>query len=305
VGQDAHGLADISYLPPTLPHSTVQRAILIYPMCLGGPAMIADEIWQQMYALAYFLHPDSGVARSVTLEAAERLVLLQRVQERPPGSAWGRLPAACWPQWCVYLASDGQERAHERPHPGRRLEKRPTPDDYLVRYLKCLVWRTMTESPCHVALALGCFLYRYPPRAIAQLAPVLCAGQDILRIRVRLASQLQARFPHAQLFATDHDQPRTRLATMHDRQVVEAALTMFTPWGTAHVPPPALGHAMRDTHSEGAPARAEWDRIHALLDPVGGGLPRLIREYNQPFPLGSPWCLADPDDMLAIPCFAR
>jgi hypothetical protein len=265
--------------------------------------MLAGDDLQAMYALAHFLYPDPEVAFAVTFEAAEWLALLPRLQGPPPGLSWRSLPAACLPQYCVYLASVGRERAQERPRPGQDPRERPTPDDYLVRYLKCLVWWTMTETACHVALALGCFLYRYPPGAIAQLAPVLCAQQDILRIRVRLAHQLQARFPHVHLFDTDHDRLRTRLPTAHDRQLLQQALTRFTPWGTAHVPVPARGRSMRDTHFDGAPSRSDWDRIHALLEPANGGLPRWIRDYNQQLPTGSASRLADPDDMLAIPRF--
>jgi hypothetical protein len=267
------------------------------------PLMLADDDLQSMYALAHFLHPAPEVAWAVTLEAAERFALLGRLQGSRPRPSWWRLPAACRPQYCVYLASDPCERAHEGLQPSDDSRRQPTPDDYLVRYLKCLVWWTMTESACHVALALGCFLYRYPPDAIAQLSPVLCAQQDILRICVRLAHQLQARFSHVHLFDTDQDMLRTRLPTAHDRQLLQQALTRFTPWGTAHVPAPPRGRSMRDTHFDGAPSRFDWDRIHALLEPASAGLPRLIRDYNQQLPTRSARRLADPDDMLAIPRF--
>jgi hypothetical protein len=152
----------------------------------------------------------------------------------------------------------------------------------------------MDRSACHVALALGCFLYTYPPGAIAQLAPVLCHQH-----------QLHSRFPRAHLFGGADHTRRTRPPTVHDRQLVQQALTMFTPWGSAHVPPPALGHSMLATHFDGVPARSDWDRIHALIDPIGAGLRRLIREYNRQFPAGSARRLTEPDAMLAIPRFAR
>jgi hypothetical protein len=105
------------------------------------------------------------------------------------------------------------------------------PDDYLVRYVKCLIWWTLTRPACYVAVALGCLLYSYPPEAL-----------------VRLMSQLQARFPRAHLFGGDYDAGRTRVPSAHDRQLVERALTRFTPWGTAHVPAPALDQSLLDTH---------------------------------------------------------
>jgi hypothetical protein len=266
--------------------------------------MLADDVLQPMYELAYFLSPDTAVASTVTLEAADRLVLLQRLRESPTGRTWRRLPEAWLPQYCVYLASDPRERGHERPRPGRAARERPTRDDYLVSYVKCLVWWTMDRTACHVAVALGCLLYGYPPEALVRLAPALCAPDQIQRIRVRLVSQLQARFPRAHLFAGDHDTRRTRVPTAYDQRLVRRALAMFMPWGAAHVPPPPLTHSLLATHLDRASAQSDWDRIHALINSVDGGWLRLIREYNQQFPTGSSQRLAELDTRLVIPRFA-
>jgi hypothetical protein len=124
--------------------------------------MLADDILQPMYDLAYFLSPDPEVALTVTLEAADRLALLRRLGDHPTGHAWRRLPEAWWPQYCVYLASDPHERAHERPRRGRVRRERPTPDDYLIRYVKCLVWWTMDQHCSQMAVALGSCLIAMP-----------------------------------------------------------------------------------------------------------------------------------------------
>ena len=137
--------------------------------------MLADDVWESMYELAFFLHPNPATAGAVTVAAADRLVLLQRLRESPTGRAWRRLPEAWLPQYCVYLASDGPERAHERRRPNQAAQKRPTRDDYLVCSIKCLIWWTLDQTACHVAVALGCLLYRYPPEALVRLAPALCA----------------------------------------------------------------------------------------------------------------------------------
>ena len=70
------------------------------------------------------------------------------------------------------------------------------------------------------------------------------------------------------------------------------------------MPPPALDQSLLDTHFGRASARSDVDRIHALINPVNAGLPRLIREYNAPLPLRSARRLAEPDAVLAIPRFA-
>ena len=54
--------------------------------------MLADDVLQPMYELAYFLHPDPAVALTVTLDAADRLALLRRLREHPIGHAWRRFP---------------------------------------------------------------------------------------------------------------------------------------------------------------------------------------------------------------------
>jgi hypothetical protein len=270
--------------------------------------LLADDVLHPMYDLASFLHPDPAAASAVTLAAGERLALLERLHVRSPGEAWLRLPEAWRPQYCVYLASDGWERAQERPRPGQAPRKRPTPDDYLVRYLKCLIWWTMDQHCPHVAVALGCFLYTYEPDDLVPLAPAFFAG-NLARVSLRLASRLQARFPGVFLLHGDHDAPRTRSPTAHERQLVQLTLAKFTPWGSAHIPPLSLGPAMRDSHFGEASVRSNGDRIQAMIEPTGDGLPRLIREYNAQFPYhaqfppGSARRLAEADAMLAIPRF--
>lgn len=172
-----------------------------------------------------------------------------------------------------------------------------------MRYIKSLVWWTMDRTACHVAVALGCFLYRYPPGDLVHLTPTLCRPHQIQGIRRRLAQQLNARFPSAHPFDGAHGTGHTRPPTAPDRQLVQRALTMFTPWGSAHVPPPALDQSLLDTHFGGASPRSDGDRIHALINPTDAGLPRLIREYNQQLPLGNAQGIEEPDAMLAIPRF--
>jgi hypothetical protein len=267
--------------------------------------MSTDDILQPMYTLAYFLHPDETVAFAITLDAADRLTRLLLLRDQPAGHEWHLLPEAWLPQYCVYLASDLHERVQERLRAGRAVRERPTQDDYLVRYLKCLIWWTIDRTACHVAVALGCFLYRYLPGDLVQLAPALCAPRQIQQIRARLTQRLQARFPRTHLFPGDHGTDRTPSPTASDCQLVQRALAMFTPWWSAHVRPPALDQSLLGTYFDPTSRRSDEDRIHALINPVDGGLPRLIREYNASFPRENARCLAEPDTKLAIPRFAR
>jgi hypothetical protein len=265
--------------------------------------MLADHELQQMFELAHYLHPDSGVALPVTLEACDRIALLQRIQDRRTGQYRLRLPEGCLPQYGVYLTSDTRERTQERPRPGQEPRYRPTPDDYLVRYIKCLIWWTLDRTACHVAVALGCFLYSYQPGEIVNLAPEFFNPHNIRRVKRRLAYQLQSRFQHANIFLDPQTTLRTRPPTEHDRRLVRQSLALFTPWGSPHVLPQAPPLSILETYFDWASGRSDWERIHALIDPTCAGLARLIHEYNESFPRGSQARLEDPDDKLAIPCF--
>jgi hypothetical protein len=265
--------------------------------------MLAEHILQRMYDLAQCLHPNSGVALSVTLEACERVTIIRRMQDRRTGHYKFSLPEACLPQYCVYLASDAREREQENTPPGQEPRYRPTPDDWLVRYIKALVWWTMDRNACHVAVALGCFLYGYQPGEIASLAPEIFNQHNIRRVKRRLAHQIQARFQRLHPFCDDHHTLHTRTPTAHERQLVQHALALFTPWESPHLSVPASSQSILETHFNGMAARSDWERIHALIDPTCAGLPRLIQQYNESFPRGSDVRLEDPDYTLAIPCF--
>jgi hypothetical protein len=277
---------------------------LDYPRS-GDTAMLTDDELQRMYELAHFLHPDNGVALSVTLEACERIALLRRMQDRRAGHYKFRLPEICLPQYCLYLVSNIRECEQECPRPclGKEPRYRPTADDYLVRYIKFLVWQTMDRNACHVAVALGCFLHGYRPGDIASLAPEIFSQHNIRRVKRRLALQTHARFQHANIVIGEHHMLHTRSPTEHERRLVEHALAMFTPWGCSHVVAPPPHVSILETHFNGASPRSDWERIHVLIDQECAGLPRLIREYNDHFPMGSDACLEDPDHTLEVPCF--
>jgi len=52
----------------------------------------------------------------------------------------------------------------------------------------------MDRTACHVAVALGCFLYRYRAGDLVGWPPRSVTTYQIQLIRVRLTQQLQARF---------------------------------------------------------------------------------------------------------------
>jgi hypothetical protein len=272
------------------------------PHAEGAAAMLTDHVLQQMYALAHGLYPHTGGALSVTMTAVERLVLLRRLQDRRTGSSYRhRLPEACLPQYCVYLASDARERAQESPMPGRDAPEPSPPDDYLVRYIKTLVWWTMDRNACHVAVALGCFLYGYRPGDLASLAPDFFPLSSLRRVKQQLAGQLHARFASTYCFTGAPHTFSTHPATPHERQVVHNALVLCTPWDAHPIVPSMPPISQLNTHFGEGSTYSDWDRIHALINPATGGFAGLIRDYNAGLPPASAMSLDNPDDRLAIP----
>lgn len=264
--------------------------------------MLADSVLEKMYTLAHCLHMNKGVALAVTLEACERIPLLRRLQVRRTGRYRLRIPEACLPQYCVFLASDARECDQERRARGKDRHYLLSVDDFLARYIKFLVWQTMDRHACHAAVALGCFLYGYQPRDIMSLAPDIFSPHNIRRVKSQLARRLYARFQHVLSF-DEHHTPLTRSPTHRERQLIYHALKLFTPWGCPHIPASASNRSILEAFFDAASPFSDWERIHALIDPTCAGLARLIREYNEYLPRSSRECLEDPDLSLAIPCF--
>jgi hypothetical protein len=87
----------------------------------------------------------------------------------------------------------------------------------------------MHRSACHVAVALGCFLYSYEPGDIAQLAPEILSHHDIRHVQPRQAMQIQNRFRRAHPVIDEHYTLHSRTPTEHERDLVHRALCMFAP----------------------------------------------------------------------------
>ena len=134
--------------------------------------MLTDDVLQRMYDLAYCLHPDDGTALSVTLDACDRIILLRRMQDRREGHYKFRLPEACLP---AVLCVPGVRRARTRPRmPTTQARSRGIGRARMITWYvtsSALIWWTMDRNACHVAVALGCFLYGYQPGDIAESGP--------------------------------------------------------------------------------------------------------------------------------------
>ncbi len=268
--------------------------------------MPTDTTIQAMFTLAHVLHPERDMACQVTLEACDWCVLSRHPQDRRPHAAkLGpyklKIPEDLLPQVGVYVVSEWWEREQEASCTPKRSRYCPTSADRLVRYLKCVIWRTMDRPSYWAAVAIGCFLYRYRPSDIVRLAPDCFPEANIRRVKKNIHDILVQRF-------TDAPVDDCRCPAKPERQLIHDALAALAPWTPCHAPQ-SCEATLLDTYFglEAVDCEAidreiaDRTRIHILYDPACAGFPRFIHEYNREMPMA----FKDPDDMLSIPNFTN
>ncbi len=262
-----------------------------------------DE-WQLAFDLAFMLHPSADVALHVLIDASWIATLLEQTEARRQRSVAhykSPIPREALLQFAVFYASLRWERDQESPLPKMEPRYKPTRDDLVVRYLKHLVCNNLLKAKFrYLAIALGCLLYDYKPKQITDFLG-LYDEPKIRHIKGRIKKQSMKRFVYADVLTPKGNALRTKPASDHDRELLKGALKLFTPWNTAHItvkPGELLLAKMFADNSK----LTTWDRKHLLLDPVCGGLERLINEHNQLFGAGA-LRLADPKLKLFVPDF--
>jgi len=267
--------------------------------------VIQDEVIQEMFGLAFFTHRDREVAIEVVLDTLVRIPLVRDIQdERPKAKKMQpyklRIPEDLLPRFCLYLASDLWERDQEKAEPKKRPVYRPDDADYLIRYIKFLVWQTMDRNSRYAAVALGCLLHNYGPTQISDLSPAFFNGNNIRNTKKWLADRIRARFNRMNVVNPDNAQIISRLPIDGERNLVQQALEMFSDNNHIHIQPRTF---ILDTVFANGSLHTERERVHAVACPVCGGLPKLIREWNDLFETTSRCRLADPETKLRVPTF--
>ncbi len=271
---------------------------------------------RQAFRLAYALHPEPTreLALAIVLEAQERTLPGLRATQR---KRQGRTPSLAAPetrgryhvvvpeeallQVAVYEVSERVERGQEEGNPDTLLPVyAPTAEDGLMRYIKLLVWRTMTRWSWPVAVGLGCHLYTYTPDEIALVG----TWQPNPRTTRELRDLITTRFCHLAPAAL----LPTRCPTAAEREIVTAALEVFAPWTgiVSHLalPPRAsILESLFDVQLDRSDPH-EWRRIHALIDPACAGLACLVDECNASRPRQAER-LSSPPSKLRLPDFAN
>ncbi len=325
---------------------------------------------EQGFHLAYWLHPDTLVAASVTANACilratrlkheskrdrERQRLRDKRSQEKQNDASGQkrstqawqaleprkkfyrkrpIPDACRFQYCIYVASELQERLQDedaQPEPAYY----PTADDYVVRYVKSIVQETMDRPPQYALGGLGCLLHTYPPQAMSDVAAatefVTKEALNMVKVAKELStSETIKRFDDlSERLSPGAAGLEQRVRTPEAREIalIEASLRTYVPWGGPHIPPPSLDvepsvarpqstswierwtdwckqHVATDTRDRVDQLQLDWDCFCALVDPEWG-LAELIRIYNQAYAEDNRMQLDDPHEKLGIPLFAE
>jgi hypothetical protein len=276
---------------------------------------LEKELLTQGYALAYFLHPVKAIAREITIEAWDHLRVLDQRQDGRrrylPRKRRNRtlLDMTGLFQQALCLVSDRWEQDQESGSPWRTANTyKPIAEDYLLRYVKFLLWKTMDRLPPYRALGLGCLLYTYAPQEVAAFTTEAWNSSNFRHVKGDLLHGVRERFPIATSTVPPYQEEKITGRSPNDRELdmITAMLKIFTAWrkGPGH-PCPLLRQGtttMRDLFRDAESvlqALAE-DQKHALACPTCGGIPELVHDYNR----HSRPLLPDPAGKLHIPLFA-
>ncbi len=247
---------------------------------------LTDKELQQAFDLAYILHPVFKVALSVIIDAFAVFECLEKRQARRRRSKKHYktlIPPERLLQFAVFLASYVRELDQESPRPRLEPKYKPTRDDLLVRYIKHLIWKT-SLLPCReLAIGIGCLLYDYKPKEVAELFSGHCEG-DLRHIKMRIRKEMAKRFSHlvGVLPADEKPKLRTVPANDRDRKLVQQLLSALIPWQSSHIKL-SPGALIIETVFNTDPGVSDWDRKHALIDPECAGFERLVTEHNEYF----------------------
>jgi hypothetical protein len=207
------------------------------------------------------------------------------------------------------MASEAWEIDQEKAKPIYYPRYQPTAEVLLLRYLKTLIWLSMTRRLPYGLIALGCCLYSYTPEDIKRLNEELDRPRE--RIYGPIVQRLKERFPRL-LLEPDSKYPRValRAPTQGEREVmVPEGLTLFAPWRSSEEerPPGTLLEDFMcpyeppsDSEKSKKSLEKEREQVYALLNPSCVGLPRLINYFND-IEWRPTMRLDPPDDKLGVP----
>jgi hypothetical protein len=270
---------------------------------------IADDLMDQVFQLAYFIHGDKALARHITLEAMLRLEAMLLAQDKRRYYAATTRTKVCLSELHVlqrltYMLSERYEQEQERSGKPRILDE----DDMIIRFIKHLIQITLKRNSFYVTLGLSRLLYAYTTPEVMRLYDVISQDPDSLKedyyfreCKQKLMKELQQRFGSALKIGRGirgETKFESEPTTDENISLVRECLNRFTPWKTPCVVPhqfnPLFDRMSHLTFDGGEPDdehSIEINRIHSTIHP--DCLTRLTESLT----------LDSPDQRLAIPRF--
>lgn len=268
--------------------------------------MLTDDNLQRAFSLISCLHPDRAVAQCVLQDAYDRISLIQKLQERRPESTQPfklKIPQENLIQFGVYMASELWEKDQESQNPQKKPSYMPTQDDLLIRYVKTLIWKSMDRRACYAAVGLGCLLYSYQPHEISSLAEEFFDSDNIRRVKNWMVEKIKNRFDQTKNCCNGKEDIELEIPNTHQRTLIQRSLSKLAPWCSCQAAIRVPSTNLLETFFDKKSKKSEWERIHVLVDPECGGLPRLIHEYNNTYRKGNAMRLDEPGSKLRTPKF--
>jgi hypothetical protein len=271
---------------------------------MAKPApMPSDFELQRMFTLAYYLHPERLVALCVTLEACDWIPVVMAKnlrRERSSRIYKLKLPLSSIYRFSVYAASQSWELDQEGAKPRKKVQYEPTYDDFLVRYVKFLIWKAMERPSAYAAVAIGHHIHTYKLNEVAGIAPDHFDEANIRRINSYFSSLLNERFGERSSRISDLSR---RVATDHECLVLSRALEVLSPSYSLPDNPADPSQPVLETYFCADSDRSELERVRCILNPCFGGFESLVHEYNSSLRYSSNGRLADPNLNRSIPTF--
>lgn len=265
--------------------------------------MLSDQDLQQAFQVSHILHPDRLVAWEVAREGVRRTRFVLSEQARLPNSDHPykqKLSEQNALLSGIFAASEGWELDQESRQPTRFPLYVPTNRDFLPRYLKNLVWHSMSRNASWVSVAIGNLLYGYKLSEISQLSPDYFESLNARRIRANLLERLRKRFGGEGRLITRRELA-TRRATIEEFRMIQLILAKFSPRLPHHPDQCVPSNGILETYLSHQSAKSEAELIHVLINSECGGWVRLVQEFNHLSSLSSDKSLPDPTERLRVP----
>jgi hypothetical protein len=298
-------------------HRQVLDCVLKTGECRVDRAISIDDMLNEAFMLAYFIHGKKETAVRIVLGAMSKLQVAttaqsKRLYYKPAGRSLLRRSNALRSkvtfselhllQRLIYIESEPYEKQREQSSSGAEIGK----EDLLIHFIKHLVRVTLKRNSFYVTLGLSRLLYNYTTAETMGIYNLLVQDPERVKddyyYRSRkglLMQEIKERFGDiVKICHGQRGEDRFQAEPEPGRfaELVNDCLSSFTPWATPCLVPSGLDPILDTIPSLQFESREKEDqievnRIHAALHP--NCFQRLIKALGLPLP----------DERLEVPHF--